>query len=60
MTAVIDSTLLHSPEKILIVIYPSPLDNALPRQKLRDHKVTHILIGPVGQVTSNTGPDGYV
>ena len=62
MTPVIDSTLLHSPEKIVIFIHghPSPLNNPLPRQKLRDHKVTYILISPIGQVTGDASPDGNV
>ena len=62
MTPVIDSTLLHSPEKIFIFIHrhPSPLNNPLPRQKLRDHKVTYILISPVGKMTGYAGPDSYV
>ena len=47
----------QTPKKI---IQPSPLDNPLSRQKLRYHKVTDILIRPVGQVTGNTSPDRYV
>lgn len=36
------------------------LNDSLPREELRYHKMTDILVGPVGKMTSNAGPQGYV
>jgi len=35
-------------------------DDTLPRKQLRDHKVTHILVGPVRKMRSNTGDQGDI
>jgi len=35
-------------------------DDTLPRKQLRNHKVAHILIGPVRKMRSNTGDQGDV
>lgn len=38
----------------------SSLNNPLSRKQLRDHKVTHVLVRPVGEMTRDAGPDGDV
>ena len=55
-----DSIRINSPRALLFLSKTSPFNNPLPRQKLRDHKMANILVGPVGEMASDARPEGDV